>query len=260
MVPHNSFRNAVFSAAAMMAIGPAPTTAAAAGKITYVGVAHDQTNFERLKIGKSGFWFPQFGAATPVSNRPTGENARDARPAWVAPFNHVTSFLDPAYSTRTFSQDGPARSEGGQPKWNEFTLPGGKTGRSGAIVDPHASKNTNNTINRIQLGKGTPATFFFHIVTDNTNMEHDPVSRLQARGNSNGVDLEADTSPTGEELKFNGIADIYTFRYDGFRAGDFIKVRLKGDSAHKEGPSIGGFLFDVEFEPKITAPIERREP
>lgn len=255
---YSSCRTCVL-AIATMAIAPAPTVLAA-GSITYMGVLHDRTNFERLNIGKAGYWFPQFDAAGPVSGRPTGEHARDALPAWVTPFNHVTSFLDPTYSTRTFSQDGPARSKGGQPKWNEFTLPGGETGRSGAIVDPHACKNINNTINRIQLFKGTPATFFFHIVTDNTNMEHDPVNRLQARGNANGVDLEADTSPKVDELKFNGIADVYTFRFDGFRAGDFIKVRLKGDSVHKEGPSIGGLLFDVKFEPKITAPIGNRKP
>ncbi len=225
----------------------------AAATITYIGVIHDRTDFKQLNIGKAGYWFPQFGAKSPVAGRPTDENVCDALPAWAGPLNHVTSFLDPAYLTRTFSQDGPGRSKGGQPKWNEFTLPYGKTGRSGAIVDPHACKNSNNTINRIQLGKGTPPTFFFHIVTDNTNREHDPTNRLQARGNSNGVDLEANTSPKGEELKFNGIADVYTFRYDGFGEGDFIKVRLNGDPNHQEGPSIGGFLFDTVFEPKAAS-------
>jgi hypothetical protein len=224
----------------------------AAASITYVGVIRDRTDIDRLNIGKAGYWFPQFQAKMPVAGRPTGENARTALPTWVEPLNHATSFLDPSYRTRTFSQDGPARSKGGQPMWNIFTLPGGTRGRSGAIVDPHASKNTNNTINRIHLGKGTPATFFFHIVTDNTNMEHNPVERLQARGNANGVDLEADASPKGDELEFNGTADVYTFRFDGFQEGDFIKVRLKGDPAHKEGPSIGGFLFDTEYKPNLS--------
>src|SRR5262245_21328873 len=104
-----------------------------AQSITYVGVIRDRTDFERLNIGKAGYWFPQFGSDKPVAGRPTGENARAALPAWAGPLNHVTSFLDASYSTRTFSQDGPARSKGGQPKWNDFTLPNGKTGRSGAI-------------------------------------------------------------------------------------------------------------------------------
>ncbi len=226
----------------------------AIGTITYVGVIRDRTDFESLSIGKAGYWFPQFDAMSPVAGRPTGENARDALPTWAGPLNHVTRFLDSSYWSRTFSQDGPCRSKGGQPKWNDFTLPAGKTGRSGAIVDPFAFKNSNNSINRIQLGMGTPATFFFHIVTDNTNMEHNPANRLRARGHSNGVDLEANASPKGDELQFNGIADIYTFRYDGFGAGDFIKVQLAGNAAHKQGPSIGGFLFDKAFEPNLAAP------
>ena len=229
--------------------------AAVAQSITYVGVLHDQTDFARLNIGKAGYWFPQFGATSPVAGRPTGENARDALPRWAGPLNHVTSFLDPTYSTRTFSQDGPGRSKGGQPKWNKFTLPDSKTGLSGAIVDPYACNNTNNTINRIQLGKGTPATFFFHVVTDNTNTEHNPTNRLRVRGNSKGHDLESDTSPTPNELRFNGIADIYTFRFDGFQAGDFIKVRLKGDPDHRAGPSIGGFMFDTTFDPKSRSEV-----
>ena len=219
-----------------------------AGTITYVGVIRDRADFKRLKIGKAGYWFPQFGAKSPVADRPTGENARDALPAWIAPFNHVTSILDPAFKTRTFSQDGPARSMGSMAKWNEFTLPNGEAGRSGAIVDPFARKNSNNTINRIQLRGRVPATFFFHIVTDNTNNEHDPTNRLCARGNTRGVDIEAKTSPQSNDLTFNGIADVYTFRCDGFQAGDFLKLRLSGNSPHDGAPSIGGMLFDTTLE------------
>ncbi len=215
--------------------------------ITFVGVIRDQMDFQQLGIGKAGYWFPQFAAKSPVVGRPTEENARDALPAWVGPLNHATKIWDPAFWTRTFSQDGPGRSKGGQAEWNEFVLPDGQRGRSGAIVDPFAFNNTNNSVNRIQLGEGTPARFFLHLVTDNTNMEHNPTKRLRARGNANSVDLESSSAPTEDELKFNGIADIYTFRYEGFQAGGFIKVQLNGDS--EQGPSIGGILFDTEFEP-----------
>jgi len=217
--------------------------------ITYVGVIRDQPNFQRLRIGKAGYWFPQFNAKKLVTARPTGENARDALPAWVAPLNHVTSILDPAFKTRTFSQDGPARSMGGKSAWNEFTLPSGEKGRSGAIVDPFARKNTNNTINRIQLRDQVPARFFFHVVTDNTNREYDPTVRLRARGHCRGVDFEADTAPAAKELTFNGIADIYTFRCDAFQAGDFLKLRLSGDSGG--GPSLGGFMFDTKLDAQL---------
>jgi hypothetical protein len=68
--------------------------------------------------------------------------------------------------------------------------------------------------------------------------------------------LEANTSPSGDDLVFNGVADVYTFQFDGFRAGDFIKVQLNGDPAHKEGPSLGGFLFDTNIPPNLTLPSE----
>lgn len=247
-----------FLVAALLISGTLNNTRAA-GTITYLGVVRDETDFQHLKLGQAGYWFPQFDAKEPVAGKPTGENAIDTLPVWVAPLNHVTSFLDPAYLTRTFSQDGPSRSKGGQPKWNQFTLPSGKMGRSGAIVDPFAYKNSNNTINRIQFGTGTPATFFFCVVTDNTNMEHNPANRLRVRGNSNGVDFEAGTSPSDDDLVFNGVADIYAFRFDGFRAGDFIKVQLHGDPAHEEGPGIGGFLFDTALAPDLLAPSEPPE-
>lgn len=226
-----------------------------AASITYIGVISDRTDFDRLNIGTAGYWFPQFGATSPVATRPTGENARDALPAWAGPLNHATSPLDPTFSTRTFSQDGPARSKGGQPTWNPFKLPSGETGLSGAIVDPHTIGNSNNTINRIQLNAGVPSTFYFHVVTDNTNLEHNPTNRLRARGNAGGIDIEANTYPQTAQLSFNGIADVYTFRYDGFAAGDFIKLQLNGDAAPALGASFGGLLFDTSFDPVVTLPL-----
>jgi hypothetical protein len=92
----------------------------------------------------------------------------------------------------------------------------------------------------------------FHVVTDNTNFEHDPTHRLRARGNAGGVDIEANFFSQTADLIFNGIADIYTYRYDGFAAGDFIKLQLNGDPAPKEGAGFGGFLFDETFEPNLV--------
>jgi hypothetical protein len=222
--------------------------------ITYIGVIYDRTDFDRLNIGNAGYWFPQFAAASPVSGRPTGENARDALPAWAGPLNHATSPLDPNYATRTFSQDGPARSKGGQPTWNPFKLPSAEAGLSGAIVDPFTRGNSNNTINRIQLNAGVPSSFYFHVVTDNTNFEHNPTNRLRARGNSLGLDIDANTYPQTAQLAFNGIADVYTFRYDGFAGGDYIKLQLNGDPAPALGASFAGFMFDTTFEPNLTLP------
>jgi hypothetical protein len=250
---HNLVRVLVVYVAATMVFLPGRSLRAAA-TVTYVGVIYDQTDFDSLNIGNAGYWFPQFDAPAPVEGRPTDENVREALPSWAGPLNHATSIFDPNYSTRTFSQDGPARSKGGQPTWNTFTLPDGEVGLSGAIVDPYTIDNSNNTINRIQLNAGVPATFYFHVVTDNTNFEHDPTNRLRARGNAGGVNIDPSTYPQTADLSFNGIADVYTFRYDGFAAGDYIKLQLNGDPAPAEGASFGGFLFDETFEPTPTLP------
>ena len=226
----------------------------AAASITYLGVIHDRTDLVTLNIGNAGYWFPQFDAPQPVEGRSTGENTRDALPTWAGPLNHATSIFDPNFAMRTFSQDGPARSKGGQPGWDTLKLPNGEIGLSGAIVDPHTIGNSNNTINRIQLNPGVPSTFYFHVLTDNTNLQHDPMNRLRARGNAGGVDIEANTYPQTAQLAFNGITDIYTFRYDGFTGGDFIKLQLNGDPMPAEGASFGGLLFDVEFAPDLTLP------
>jgi hypothetical protein len=94
---------------------------------------------------------------------------------------------------------------------------------------------------------------YFHVVTDNTSFQHNPTNRLRARGNAGGVDIEANTYPQTAALNFNGIADVYTFRYDGFAAGDFIKLQLNGDAAD-EGASFGGLLFDEVFAPTPGQP------
>jgi hypothetical protein len=224
-----------------------------AKSISYVGVAYDQTNFGSgaLDIGRAGYWFPQFAAAGPVAGRPTDENDRDSLPSWAGPLNHATSPLDPGFSTRTFSQDnGGVRSKGGDPSWNTFTLPDGETGLSGAIVDPQTVNNSNNTINRIFLNSGAagdalPSSFLVHIVTDNTGGGHDPVNRLRPRGEG---PTQADVSVQlgAADLSFNGTADVYTFRYDGWAAGDWIKLQLNGGAG---GASIAGVLFDVVPEP-----------
>lgn len=228
-----------------------------ARSITYIGVTRDQSDFANAGVGRSGSWFPQFAAATPVTQRPTGENARSALPGWIAPLSNFPQ--DPDFEARTFSQDGPARSAGGGTGWAVVTLPDGEVGRSGAIVDPATAGNSNNTINRIVLRGNVPATFYLHVVTDNTDGEFDPTDLIRARGNIGSVDredtqVEADTGPEGIDLAFNGTPDQYTFRFDGFEAGDYLKLRLKGAPAPAGGASFGGLLFDETFVGDLAPP------
>jgi len=216
--------------------------------ITFVGETVDQTDFAALGYGQTGYYFPQFAASSPVTQKWTADNMRFSMPSWLG-FE-----FDSAQPNRTFSLDaglfdlGPPTvfgvySEGGQTGWNSLTLPTGETGLSGAVVDEAADNNSNNSVNRIQLGAGVPSSFLMRIVVDNTNLEHDPAGRLRARGDTDNVDpVDVDVKLTN--LTFNGIADVYTFRYDHFVAGDFIKIQLNSGVAGVD-PSIGGIMFDV---------------
>jgi hypothetical protein len=230
--------------------------------ITFVGVTLDVTNFQALGFGQAGFYFPQFGASAPVTQRPTWENMQFQPPSWAGFQFDVTQ------TNRTFSPDAGyfsgdindpmdqsppfgdplvlgVYSKGGQPGWNLFTLPNGLTGSSGAVVDEWAANNSNNTINRIELLAGTPTSFYLRLVVDNTNLEHDPAGRLRVRGEPAG-----DALLTG--LSFNGIADVYTFRCDNFVPGNILKVQLNSGVAG-EAPSLGGILFDPVPEPSSGA-------
>jgi hypothetical protein len=224
----------------------------AAKTIEFVGVRFDQTDFSStgLNIGQAGFWFPQFDAPNPVSGRPTDENDRNSLPSW-APINFTTNPFDP---TRTFSLDnGGVKSEGGDPTWNTLKLPDGEVGLSGSVVDPQTVNNSNNTINKIVLTPGVavdrlPQMFLLHIVVDNTNHEHDPVNRLRPRGEGpSQPDVGVTISPG--PAAFNGVADVYTFRYSGWEADDFIKLQLNGAAAPATGAGFAGLMFDVVPEP-----------
>lgn len=260
-------------AAAAAAVAFAGTWAAAparahvlqARSIAYLGALRDHADLQHLRVGTAGFWFPQFGAPAPVTERPTRENARAALPAWVAPLNHWSGIFDagctaeeiaagclPGFSFRSFSQDGPARSAGGFTEWSALILPSGESGLSGAIVDPATRDNRNNTVNRIQLRGDVPRTFYLGVLTDNTARAYDPARALVVRGNIGPVDtdvtqVEPSTAPDACDLVFNAEPDVHVFRVAEFRAGDYLKLRLGGTGTPA---SFGGLLFDVDLRPR----------
>ena len=41
---------------------------------------------------------------------------------------------------------------------------------------------------------------------------------------------------------FNGVPDLYVFRYANMTEDDFIKIRLRGDDG--TDPGFGGLMFD----------------
>lgn len=235
-----------------LAMGMIATQFAEGASVSFEGVAVDQTDFSPsgLNLGTSGFWFAQFNASAPISGAAVNDNDRNSLPSWVtAIFNDPDPDEDNSFSSS-------ATSKGGQTAWASLTLPDGEMGLSGAVVDSNTADNSNNTIRRLVLGPGTPKSFLMHVVTDNTNNEHNPAGRLRARGEQPEGGEDADFRLTS--LDFNGIPDVYTFRYDDFGDGGIIKMQLNDGGTSigfppNVGASIAGLMFDVVPEPSSIA-------
>jgi hypothetical protein len=234
---------------AILFIGLSTIRVAPAASITYVGASLNQTNLSStgLNVGAAGYWFAQFAAGSPVTGATVNANSRNAAPAW-------TQFDFTAGSpTVTFSATGPVTSES-KSAWSTLTLPNGETGLSGSIVDANTAGNSNNTVSEILLQGTVPASFLLGIVVDNTNHEHDPIGRIRARGQtSTNVNIEANTFPQPGSGGFDAVPDVYTFRYDGFAAGDWIKIQLNGVASPSTGAGFAGLTFDIVPEPSTVA-------
>jgi hypothetical protein len=221
-----------------------------------VGTTVNSTDYSPsgLNLGTAGYWFAQFNAPTPVTNALLDDNDAIAFPSWVLPDFNKANTGTPGYTFCTGGA-GDCFTEGGNPAWNTLTLPNGTTGLSGSVVDPSTANNSNNTIRSLLLGPGTPSDFLLHVVVDNTNGQHNPDSRLRARGQGFGpvppaFDISAINDPPPST--YNGTADVYTFRYTGFSSGDIIKLQLNsGNVANQAG--FAGLMFDVIPEPTSAA-------
>lgn len=218
--------------------------------ITFVGKTSDATDYSPtgLNLGTAGFWFAQFNASSFVTNQAVDNNHVNQFPSWILPnFNSADATANTGYSFA-----GTAYSEGGDTNWNTLKLPNGATGLSGELVDSNTANNTNNTIPQLLLGPGTPSDFLMHIVVDNTattNLHRD-AGRVEARGAypppANGTNVNNQQSPG--LAGFNGIADVYTFRYTGWAQDEILKVRLNSGIAGERG-GIAGLMFDIVPEP-----------
>jgi hypothetical protein len=198
-----------------------------------------------LDLGNQGFWFANFGATTPQDGQPINANEASSLPSWLT--------VNPTPDT-TFAAT--ATTSGGHTPWAFLTLPDGTNGLSGAVVDSNTANNSNNSVRMLQLGPGAPRKFLLHVVTDNTNGEHDPASRLRARYEQTGsFDVSAVNTPPGLGANMNGSPDVYTWMYDigggGLPAGAFIKLQLNSGNALEQA-SIAGFMVDNVPEPTST--------
>ncbi len=220
---------------------------AVGGTVTFVGKTSDVTDFQAAGFGKAGYWFPQFAALSPVTGAALDDNDRNAFPSWIDV--STQALFDDAF-------DDQATSSGGFDTWNNFKLPSGESGRSGSLVDPGSANNSNNTIDDMILRGDVPSSFLFSVVVDNTNGAHNPARRINARG-EDGTDgsnfpVEVDLDTRGEV--FNGVADIYTFRYDGFVPEDRIKLRLHSGVAGVPA-GFAGLMFDAAPVPEPSGAV-----
>lgn len=216
-----------------------------AATITFLGVQRDVTDFS--SVGSRGFWFPGFACSSYEFGMGTNFSEYDRMQPWTGPLKHISRWELKEYVNRSFSMDGPCSTICGDINYNIIQLPDGTIGSSGVIVDPAADENSNNSVNRIMLNDGTPDSFVLSIVVDNCNKEHSPVNVIKARGEHLGQPVEPDIAPEPGIDAFNGVADLYAFRYDGFVAGDHIKIKFNGQAGNVQnggGASFGGITFD----------------
>jgi hypothetical protein len=216
--------------------------ASAAPAITFISKTSDATNLgdSGLNLGNAGYWFAQFNAQAPITNAAVNNNDRNALPAWILPdFNSASA---------NYSFSSTAYSRGGESSWNTLTLPNNETGLSGSLVDPSATNNSNNTIGKLLLGPGVPSSFLFRVVVDNAAGQILDANRIRARAQNPAgtVDLSNQQSPGAGG--FNGTADVYTWRYDDWSAGDWIKLQLNSGTAGIPG-GFAGVMFDYVPEP-----------
>ena len=219
-------------------------TASYGASITYVR-QHSTDYFPGW--GQTGFYFPQFDASGITGPKRTDDNMQFFVPRWIE-FN-----FNPVDLNTTFSADKPdcfddcrgrgVYTRGGYSNWDSFTLPNGLAGLSGSVVDEQAAGNTNNTVNKILLKTGVPDSFCLHIVADNTDNAHDSSEFIIVRGGRTGQG-SFDPSVTVPNLAFDGQTDVHTFRFDGFRPDDFIKIRLNSGNPDI-APGFGGLMFDL---------------
>jgi len=233
------------------------TIASAQHTITFVGKTSDVTNYSPtgMNVGTAGFWFPQFNAQSFVTNQAVNSNHVNQFPSWILPnFNSADTTANTGYSFSSTDY-----SEGGDTNWNTLTLPNGVTGLSGELVDSNTANNTNNTIGQLLLGSGTPYEFLMHIVVDNTattNLHRD-AGRVEARG-AYTVGTTNDTNVNNQQnpglAGFNGVADVYTFRYTGWNPTEILKVRLNSGIVGERG-GIAGLMFDVTIIPEPSTAL-----
>ncbi len=222
-------------------------------RLEYVG-KQQRSNFYGPGWGAHLMYFPAFNMVNATENLPTDHaNSVESTPQFKD-LKHASEVQTPSdWAARTFTLDdslsavvdallnGNAESvgtatAGGYSSWPLFTLPTGQTGRSGSTYDPYSKDNSSNIINKLVVNTNQLKAFCLNVITDNTNGKFNPNLRINAQ--SDVLDVEV---PAGD-LVFDGVPDVYTFKYRGFEAGDRVKLKIKASNAMTKGGGFGGVM------------------
>jgi hypothetical protein len=192
-----------------------------AGTITYVG--KDSSVFDFRGLGQHFYYFPAFDLKKPDDLHRTDKDHVYFQGVFKKLIHHAIFPI----GSRTFSPDAGGKplgvkARGGHKSWPSFVLPNGMVGLSGTIYDDYTRSNSNNTINQIIFTKDTPSSFCLNVITDNTNLENIPDLRFEARSDQSE---DANVESTSD-LTFDGVPDMYTFRYENMKSSGKIKLRM----------------------------------
>ena len=179
---------------------------------------------------------------------------------------------------RTFSPDAGGdpvgvKAAAGDSSWAVLMLPDGRTGLSGTLYDDHALAQSNSFVNRMRINSPELNEFCLNVVVDNTAGRfglNDLVPGIDSDGRAleyPDVAIEARSDgPSTESVKlvhvaddrvgevgerlhavldFDGVPDVYTFRYMGMQEGDEVKIRIRGSASTvgaESGPGVGAIL------------------
>lgn len=208
---------------------------AALQTVTYVG-KESITDF--TGYGQHLQYWPLFGLTSPQTARRTDDDACIEITPDFSDFRHHYLFDGRTFSNDALGSPIGTKTRGGYPDWPIFTLPDGTTGRSGTFYDESNIDNSNNTVNQIRINVPTLHEFCLNLITDNTNGQHNADVRFEARSDDVNVDLGGHP-----DLTFDGVTDMYTFRYTGMEEDDVFKVRLQCSSASGcQGAGLGGIM------------------
>ena len=235
--------------------------------VTAIGIDKDALDYSDagLDYGNDGYWFANFDTGAPESLQPVEQNDADTLPSWMTLVHDINNA---DYSWANSEENvGPtpftpsATSTGGVAGFNRLTLPDGTVGLSGQAVDSAEAGNqgqSNNIIQNLLLGPGTPPDFILRVVVDNEDFNTlTDVRRVKARLSGPGVPADTEDDNGNDPLGApNNEADVYNFRYLGVSDGQLLKIQLRTSNtpgASAFGTGMAGFMIDVIPEPSSLA-------